>query len=267
MRASRGPKRTLRTDLQKVRGKAGPALVVAREFLLRAAALLWGLALRGTQLALRGVTAAAAGIVMFAGGGARVVRRAAAAGTGALSWGVAAGSRAVTPKRTLAAVTLAAAGLLAASQFTHYTGVRVGTPQYAGLEHEAPAPVVQASTAGSAHAWALLGIAIVAAAALVIALHGRWRVARLVSLAGLAGLAVALIVDLPKGLRAGAAGVNFAGAKATLLPGFYVEVAAAAVLTLCGVLLSRHLASTAPRTSRRRRPVATKPLGVAGSRT
>src|SRR5687768_5848375 len=38
-----------------------------------------------------------------------------------------------TPQRTLAMVAVAAAALLAGSQFADYTGVRVGTPDYAAV--------------------------------------------------------------------------------------------------------------------------------------
>ena len=161
-----------------------------------------------------------------------------------------------TPERTLALVAGGAAALLAGSQFADYTGVRIGTPDYAAVAPGAPPPVVSTAKAGSAHAWALLPAAVLAILATIAAVRGRWQLARVVSLVGVAGLAVALLVDRPKGLREGAAGVEYSGANATLLGGFYVEVAASAVLVLTGWMLANRLAVTATpghRETRRRR--------------
>jgi hypothetical protein len=165
----------------------------------------------------------------------------------------------VTPERTLALVIVAAAGLLAGSQFADYTGVRIGTPEYAAVAPGAPAPLVSTAKAGSAHAWMLIPVAAVALLATIAAMGGRWRMARLASLAGLAGLAVALLVDRPKGLEEGAAAIDYSGAKATLLGGFYAEVAASAVLAICGILLADRLRAVAGSSHRRRtrRPAPT----------
>jgi hypothetical protein len=121
--------------------------------------------------------------------------------------------------------------------------------------------VVSQSQAGSAHAWVLVPLAIVAAAAAIVAAGGRWRVARIASLVGLAGIAIALIVDRPSGLDTGSAGIQYSGAKATLLSGFWAEIAASAVLVLCGLLLARWLAVGAKK-PRRRRSRATPPASL-----
>jgi hypothetical protein len=65
-----------------------------------------------------------------------------------------------------------------------------------------------------------------------------------------------LAIDLPQGLKTGRAGLAFYGAEAQLLSGFWVEIAASAILILCGCLLplySRgHAGSRRRRTERRR---------------
>ena len=81
------------------------------------------------------------------------------------------------------------------------------------------------------------------------------------ALAGLAGLAVTLLIDMPSGLDAGRAGVRFSGAHAVLREGFYAQLAACAGLVICGAALSLDLRAArsgvrkrARRSSRRRRP-------------
>ena len=83
--------------------------------------------------------------------------------------------------------------------------------------------------AGDAHAYVLLPLAAIAVViALMAIISRRWQLGRLVSVIGLAGIAISLAIDLPKGLDAGTAGNAFAGAKATLTNGFYAQLAASA---------------------------------------
>jgi hypothetical protein len=168
--------------------------------------------------------------------------------------------RHVTPERVVVAVTAGAAACLAYSQFVNYRGVEVGQPQYVGVSTIAPPPQEAQVHAGAAHAYVLLPLAAIAVAIAVVALiTRRWQLARLVSVIGLIGIAISLAIDLPKGLDAGTAGQAFAGAKATLTKGFYAQLAASAVLVLCGWALAMNLRG--PKTakarrsrSRRRRP-------------
>jgi hypothetical protein len=147
--------------------------------------------------------------------------------------------RQLTPERVLVAVIAAAGGLLVYSQFVAYRGVEVGQPQYSEVSTVAPAPQTDRIDAGAAHAYVLIPLAAIAVAiALLALLSGRWRLGRLVSLIGLLGIAISLAIDLPKGLDAGTAGTAFAGAKATMTEGFYAQLAASAVLVLCGWVLS-----------------------------
>ena len=73
-------------------------------------------------------------------------------------------------------------------------------------------------------------------------------------------IAIALIVDVPKGLDEGAAAVAYEGAEASLLEGFWLQIAAGAVLIACGLLLPRYLR---PR-PRRRRAAADRPDACGG---
>jgi hypothetical protein len=162
--------------------------------------------------------------------------------------------RYATPERVLVLVTGGAAACLVVSQFVAYRGVEVGQPQYSAVSSIAPAPQTDRIDAGAAHAYVLIPLAAVAVAIAVVALlSGRWRLGRLVSLVGLIGIAISLAIDLPKGLDAGTAGAAFAGAKATMTEGFYAQLAASAVLVLCGWVLSINLRqAVAP--ARRRGP-------------
>ena len=150
--------------------------------------------------------------------------------------------RYATPERVLVVVTAGAAACLAYSQFVDYRGVEVGQPQYSQVSTIAPPPQTDRILAGEAHAYVLVPLAAIALAIAVVALiSGRWRLGRLVSVIGLIGIAISLAIDLPKGLDAGTAGAAFAGAKATLTDGFYAQLAASAVLVLCGWVLSINL--------------------------
>ncbi len=181
-------------------------------------------------------------LLRFAGLVERVLKALVAAlatlGGGALSLA----ERYATPERVVVLVTGGAAACLVVSQFTAYRGVEVGQPQYTSVSSIAPPPQTDRIDAGAAHAYVLVPLAVIAVAIAVFALlSGRWRLGRLVSLVGVAGIAISLAIDLPKGLDAGTAGIAFAGAKATLTNGFYAQLAASAVLVLCGLVLSMNL--------------------------
>ena len=147
--------------------------------------------------------------------------------------------RHVTPLSTVAFVGLAAAIGLGVSQFFDYHGVAVGAPDYAGeVGSVASAPLVGTRTAGSAHLWVLIPVAVAAFVLVIGAYRGETRLAGAVTICGLLGLAVAIAVDLPQGLDAGRPGLAFSGSQAELLQGFWAEVACSAVLMLCGALLA-----------------------------
>jgi hypothetical protein len=144
----------------------------------------------------------------------------------------------LSPQRAICLVILAAAGCLIAAQFVDYRAVAIGQAGYAGLP-SASAPTVGAETAGQAHAYLLIPVALLAAALAVVASRSERRrgLGRVVSALGLLSLAVILLIDRPAGLDLGAEASRFSGAKAVLDDGFYAEVAAAAGLILGGALL------------------------------
>jgi hypothetical protein len=147
-------------------------------------------------------------------------------------------SSVLTPRRAICLAIVGAAGCLIAAQFVEYRAVEVGQPGYAGLP-AASAPTVGAETAGQAHAYLLLPVALLAAVLALVALRNERRrgLGRLVFALGLLSLAIVLLVDLPAGLDVGAEASRFAGARSVLYDGFYAEIAAAAGLMLGGMLL------------------------------
>jgi hypothetical protein len=162
-------------------------------------------------------------------------------------------SVAIKPEYALAAVAAACCVALAAAQFVDYTGVVVDAAAYGGkLGTIAAAPVASERHTGSAHAYALLPVAGIGLILIALTLTGRWRFGRLVALCGLIGIGVALIIDLPKGLDTGRAGLAYSGTDARLEGGFYVELAASAMLLLTGALLSTTVRKAHPEPRRRR---------------
>lgn len=147
-------------------------------------------------------------------------------------------SAVLTPQRAICLTILAAAGCMIAAQFVHYRAVEIDQLGYAGLP-AASAPTVDAKTAGQAHAFLLVPVALLAALLALAALRneGRRGLGRVIFVLGLISLAVILLVDLPAGLDAGVQSSRFAGAKAVLYDGFYAQIAAAAGLMLGGALL------------------------------
>ncbi len=144
----------------------------------------------------------------------------------------------VTPQRAVCAVVVAAAACLIVSQFADYRAVQVGQPGYEGLPAVAAPPTVAVKTAGSAHSYLLIPLALLAGCLSVLALRpARRRLGRVVFGLGLLSIAVILLVDLPAGLDAGSQATRFAGATAVLDNGFYAELVASAAIALGGLLL------------------------------
>jgi hypothetical protein len=150
--------------------------------------------------------------------------------------------RHVTPVRAVAAVCLVALASLAASQWLDYRGISVGTDAYSGgVGAVAPAPEVARQPAGDAHSWVMLPLALAGLAVLARALTGRPQAARLLIAVGIAAIAIAVAVDAPQGLDEGEAAITYQGAEARLLEGFWLQIAAGAVLIATGLLLPRFL--------------------------
>lgn len=146
--------------------------------------------------------------------------------------------RHVTPARAVAVVALVAIGVLVASQWVDYRGVRIGNDAYSGdVGFVAPAPEVARQHTGEAHSWVMVPIAALALVVLAFALAGRRRLARLLIPLGVAVIAIAVLVDAPTGLDEGRAAIAYQGASAHLLEGFWLQIAAATGMIACGLLL------------------------------
>jgi len=151
-------------------------------------------------------------------------------------------ARLATPVRVLAVVTAAAAVLLGVSQFVDYRGVEVGGPGYRGeVGTVAEVPLTDRKPTGEAHLYVLAALAALALALTAATAGGRWRLGRAIGLIGLAGIAVSVLVDAPRGLDAGLAGEAYFGTEAVLLEGFWAQVSASAALMLCGPLLGLYV--------------------------
>ena len=151
------------------------------------------------------------------------------------------GERVVTPARGLAVVALAATVTLGASQFSDYRAVEIGAPSYTGVENVAPAPQTDQRSPRSAHGLTVLAIAVAAFLVTAFAIGGKWRLARLLIVLGVAVVLISLLVDAPEGLREGLAATTYEGATATLLGGFWAQLSSGVVLAVSGPLLAVYL--------------------------
>ena len=171
----------------------------------------------------------------------------------------------VTPLRATIAVTGIAAVLLAVSQFVDYRGVAVGVEDYAAyadVEPVAPAPQVDRREAGDPHAYLLVPVAALTLVLLVACARGRWQLGRVVSLLGLAALAVAILVDVPAGLDEGDEAIAYASVEAQLLEGFWAQVGSATVLVIGGLLVARYARPAGRRARTGRSGAAVRRLGA-----
>jgi hypothetical protein len=213
----------------------------------------------------------AAGIFRAAAVAERSLRAVWRGGSRAVGAAVARLDRLLTPERAVFAVTIAAVACLVVSQFIDYRGVQVGQPGYAAVSAIAPPPEVDVQKTGQAHSYLLIPVAGLAALFAAAALSPkRRRLGLFVVLAGLAGIAVSLLVDMPKGLDEGTAAIRFSGAHAMLRDGFYAQIAACGALVFCGLLLGLRPGpargrARASRARRRRRPRRRPSLARSGT--
>ena len=144
----------------------------------------------------------------------------------------------LTLQRVICLGILVSAGFLLVAQFADYRAVEIGQPGYAGLPAAEP-PTVGGETAGEAHSYLLIPVALLAGILAVAVLRNerRRRLGQIVFALGLLSLAVVLLVDLPSGTDVGAEATRFSGARAVLYDPFYVEIAAAVGLMVGGILL------------------------------
>ena len=172
----------------------------------------------------------------------------------------------VTPRRTVAAVAVAAAAALVVSQWLDYRAVSVGTPAHQGeVDLVAPAPDIARDRAGEAHAWVMIPIAALGATGVLLAYRGRMRGGWLAVAAGLGAVGIAAGIDAPKGLDEGPAAIAYEGASAHLLEGFLAQIASGAALAGAALLLlayARREAAPARRNAAARRPARRSERGL-----
>jgi hypothetical protein len=123
----------------------------------------------------------------------------------------------------------AACAMLAASEFMDT------------FELNGPGPTVQVvQTAADQHHYSLLVLACFALVALAIAVvAGSKPAATAVAICGAAALLIFLLIDLPDAGKVGAIGdVSFTEAKAEPATGFWLQLAGALVLAICGGALA-----------------------------
>jgi hypothetical protein len=169
--------------------------------------------------------------------------------------------REVTPMRAALAVAATVALALALSQFADYRAIAIGTPEYIGVDQVASAPEVEESSGGSAHAWVGLPLALATLAVVAACAAGRRAALWLVPI-GMIVVAVSVFIDAPKGLDEGTTAVAYEGAKATLLGGFWVQLACGALLVALGPLIN-NLFPPGESAEERRRGWARMPTGEA----
>jgi hypothetical protein len=169
-----------------------------------------------------------------------------------------AAERRLTPKWAVAAVGIAVLLALAASQWVDYREISVGNFAYGGgVENIAPAPDVATDRAGDAHSWLMIPIAALGLVLVVGTFASRPRAGWLLAALGVLVIAITLVVDMPKGLDEGSAAITYEGAKASLLEGFWLQLACGAVMTACGLLLARYTRPSeapSPARGKQRRP-------------
>ncbi len=152
------------------------------------------------------------------------------------------GERHITPARALTVVALVALGALVAAQWRDYSAVSVGVDAYSGdVGAVAPPPEVSSAPTHDAHGWVMLIIAALGVLALLGAIAKRRRLAIWLVPLGIVVIAISLGIDAPKGLDEGEAAVAYESASASLLSGFWLQIAAGAVLIACGLMLPRAL--------------------------
>jgi hypothetical protein len=178
--------------------------------------------------------------------------------------------REVTPLRAALAVAAVVALALAVSQFADYRNITIGTSQYVGVDEVAPAPEAPGEThsAGSAHAWLGLPLALAALVVVFACARGNRRAAWWLAPIGLVTIVISLVVDAPKGLDEGSAAIAYEGAEASLLSGFWVQLACGALLVALAPLIAGLQTGGAGRDLiagwRRRLPFGRVPAGEAG---
>jgi hypothetical protein len=172
----------------------------------------------------------------------------------------------LTPRRAFFVVVSAGAAALIVSQFLDFRATEVGQAAYDPIQEITRAPRIDVQTPIDAHSILLVVVGAAALAGLAgAALSGRRAFSGLIAMTGIATIATALLIDLPKGLDVAVAEISYSGVAAVLLPGFWLQLAAGFVLATGGLGL---LALTGQRrSSPARRSDTDRDSGRRGDRT
>lgn len=197
-------------------------------------------------------SAAGMGLVWLierAGTGLKALGRLATRALASLGRAVVALDRVITPQRAALLVAAVAAVLLGISQYKGLGQIEIGQAGYTGFQDLARAPAIDHTTPAGVHTQILVPIAALAfAAVILVALGslpafakrlGRFRrfASMLLVTIGLLTVVVALLVDLPDATDTTEASLAYAGVKAVVLSGFWLELAAGATLAATGIVL------------------------------
>jgi hypothetical protein len=144
--------------------------------------------------------------------------------------------RVLTPRRALVVVAAAGIATLIASQFLDFRAAEIGQAAYDPIQDITRAPRIDVQTPIDSHSILLLVVGAAALAGLVgAAATGRRAYGGLIALAGVATIAVTLLIDLPNGLDIEVAELSYSGVVAVLLSGFWAQLAAGFVLAAGGL--------------------------------
>ena len=205
----------------------------------RTAGFVWALILTGLDRlgpAVRWLTAALLELLSAAGTALSGLGRLLARAASRLGEALVVLDRLLTPRRALVVVVGAGIAALIASQFLDFRATEVGQAAYDPIQDITRAPRIDVQTPMDAHSILLLAVGAIALTGLVGAtVGGRRAFGGLIALAGLATIAVTLLVDLPKGLDVAVAEISYSGVVAVLLSGFWVQLAAGFVLATGGL--------------------------------
>lgn len=147
--------------------------------------------------------------------------------------------RSVTPRAATVAIAGAGVVALVVSQFLDFRATEIGQTGYSAVLDITRAPRQDLVNPLGAHSVLLLAVAALALVGVAgSALTGRRPFGLLVAGSGLATVAVGLLIDLPRGLDVGEAAISYTGVAAVLLTGFWLQLAAGAVLMAAGLGLA-----------------------------
>lgn len=144
--------------------------------------------------------------------------------------------RVVTTRRAFTVIALVAGGLLIVSQFMDFRAVEIGQPGYVQVQDITRAPRADVKTPIDTHSLFLVVVGVLSLGATAATFLGKRRLPGLIlTAAGAVVLITGIAIDLPAGLDVAEAELSYSGVSAILLAGFWLELAAGAVLAVSGL--------------------------------